>query len=232
MTLHPRFLITVLFHCHQLLAFALVTSQLHAEISDRDAAATQTVTQQAETAVPLSSTACATQAAGQDADSTTICALQQEKDGNVYKLRGTVEIHYRTYVLRADEVTYDSDSGEATASGHFTLDGGPNDDHIKASHGTYNVTAETGRFYDVTATTGFRFSGTRAILTSTAPFAFSGRRVEKTSSDHYVVYDGSITTCELPHPNWVFQARKVVVDVGGNASIYHSDFLLHGFPIF
>lgn len=233
MTLHPRFLITVLFHCHQLLAFALVTSQLHAEISDQDAApATQTVMQQADTAAPLSSTACATQAAGQDTDSTTICALQQEKEGNVYKLRGSVEIHYRTYVLRADEVTYDSDSGEAAASGHFTLDGGPNDDHIKASHGTYNVTAETGRFYDVSATTGLRFRGNRVVLISTAPFAFTGKVVEKTSPDHYRVYDGTITTCELPHPKWQFQAHKVVVDVGGNASIYRSRFLLHGFPIF
>ena len=158
--------------------------------------------------------------------------MQQEKDGAIYKLHGNAEIHYRDYVLRADEVTYDSDSGQATATGHFSVDGGPNDDHIKASHGTYNVTTETGSFYDVTATTGFRFSGNRAILTSTAPFAFSGKRVEKTASDHYVVYDGSITTCELPHPNWKFQARKVVVDVGGNASIYHSDFLLHGFPVF
>ncbi len=74
---------------------------------------------------------------------------QQEKIGDVYKLHGDAEIHYRTYILRADEVTYNSDSGEATGSGHFTLDGGPNDEHIKASHGTYNLTAETGRFYDV-----------------------------------------------------------------------------------
>ncbi len=129
-------------------------------------------------------------------------------------------------------MTYNSDTGEVTAAGHFRIDGGPNDDHIKASHGTYNVTAETGRFYDVTATTGLQFQGSRMILTSTAPFAFTGKIVEKTSSDHYVVYDGSITTCELPHPKWKFQAHRVVVDVGGNASIYHSDFLLHGFPIF
>jgi LPS-assembly protein len=47
-----------------------------------------------------------------------------------------------------------------------------------------------------------------------------------------VVYDGSITTCQLPQPKWMFQAHKVVVDVGGNATIYNSDFLLHGFPIF
>ena len=172
------------------------------------------------------------QASQQDAESTTICADQQEKDGPLYKLHGNVEIHYRTYILRADEVTYNSDSGEAVANGHFTLDGGPNDDHLKASHGNYNLTAETGHFYDVTATTGLRFQGNHVILTSTAPFAFSGKLVEKTSSDHYVVYNGTITTCELPHPNWKFNARKVVVDVGSNASIYHSDFLLHGIPIF
>ncbi len=176
---------------------------------------------------------CDSRAATQLKDGTILCAVDQEKTGDIYKLHGAVEIHYRNYVLRADDVTYDSDSGEATASGHFTLDGGPNDDHIKASHGTYNLTAETGTFYDVTATTGMSFHGGKArILTSTAPFAFTGTRVERTSSDHYVVYDGTITTCELPHPNWRFEAHKVVVDVGGNATIYDSDFLLHGFPIF
>jgi LPS-assembly protein len=221
-----------MFLCHQLLATALVTSQLLAENSGQTSAPSTKETPQKTETSPSSSTSCASQAATQDSDSTTICALQQEKDGDLYKLHGNAEIHYRTYVLRADEVTYDSDSGEAIASGHFTLDGGPNDDHIKASHGTYNLTAETGRFYDVTATTGLRFRGNRVVLTSTSPFAFTGKRVEKTSPDHYLVYDGTITTCELPHPNWQFQAHKVVVDVGGNASIYHSKFVLHGIPIF
>jgi LPS-assembly protein len=188
--------------------------------------------QRAENSAPASSTYCAKQAASQDSDSATICAVNQEKVGNVYKLHGAAEIRYRTYVLRADELTYDSNSGEATASGHFSLDGGPNDDHIKASHGNYNLTAETGRFYDVSATTGLRFRGNHVVLTSTAPFAFSGKLVEKTSSDHYLVYDGTITTCELPRPKWRFEAHRVVVDVGGNASIYHSKFALYGFPIF
>ena len=228
MTLPTRFLITALFLCHQLLAAQLVTSRLRSEISDSTAAQKA---QKGEAAAP--GTPCARQAATQDSDSATICADdQQEKTGNVYKLRGNAEVHYRTYILRADEITYDSDSGEATANGHFSLDGGPNDDHIKASHGNYNLAAETGRFYDVTATTGLRFTENRMVLTSTAPFAFTGRVVEKTSSDHYLVYDGTITTCELPRPNWQFQAHKVVVDVGANASIYHSKFLLHGFPVF
>jgi len=236
MTLRTRFLITALFLCHQLPASALVTSQLLAGSSDH----TQEATAQAgthktappeKTALPPPNTPCANRAATQLKDEAIICAIQQEKDGAIYKLHGDAEIHYRDYILRADDVTYDSDSGEAVGSGHFTLDGGPNDDHIKASHGTYNLTAETGSFYDVTGTTGLRFQGKEVVLTSTAPFAFSGKVVEKTSPDHYLLYDGTITTCELPHPRWMFEAHKVVVDVGGNASIYHSRFLLLGLPV-
>jgi LPS-assembly protein len=227
MTLRTRFLIMALFLCHHLPATSLVTSQLLSQNSGQTETSAQQTTQK-ETATP-----CANQAAAlQDSEETVICALEQEKDGPVYKLRGNVEIHYSSYILRADEVTYNSDTGETTASGHFTLDGGPTDDHIKASHGNYNVTTETGRFYEVTATTGFHFRGNHVVLTSTAPFAFTGKVVEKPSSDHYLVYDGTITTCELPHPKWQFQARKVTVDVGANASIYNSTFWLHGIPVF
>src|SRR4051794_21880530 len=227
MTLRTRFLITALVLCHQLLVPSLVTSQLLSRVGNEKGSSLPSDDSKSDM-----NTACSMRAATQDADSTTICALRQEKVGSLYKLHGSAEIHYRNYVLRADEVSYDSDTGEAVVSGNFRLDGGPNDDHIRASHGTYNLSAESGRFYDVTATTGMQLRGNRVFLTSTAPFAFSGKLVEKTGPDHYLVYDGSITTCELPHPQWRFQAHKVVVEVGGNATIYHSEFLLHGFPVF
>jgi LPS-assembly protein len=227
MNLRTRFLITVLLLCHQLPARALVTSQLLAGNSTPSEAAAQ---QDAKN--PAANTPCGNRAATELKDGSIMCAAQQEADGPIYRLRGDVEIHYQTYILRADDVTYDSDSGQATGSGHFTLDGGPNDEHIKASHGAYNLTAETGRFFDVTGTTGLRFHGNRVVLTSTAPFAFTGKEVAKTSPDHYLVYDGTITTCELPRPKWQFEAHKVVVDVGGNATLYRSSFRLHGFPVF
>jgi LPS-assembly protein len=231
MTCRTPLLITAILLCHQLLAPALVTSQLLSENSDHAAGPAAQESGQ-KNADPAASSPCARQAALEGTDSPLICAIEQEKDGSVYKLHGNAEIYYRDYILRADEVTYNSDSGEASASGHFTLDGGPNDDHIKASHGNYNLTAETGRFYDVVGTTGLRFHGSRAVLTSTAPFGFTGKTVEKTSPDHYLVYDGTITTCELPKPKWQFRTHKVVVDVGGNASMHNSSFFLHGFPVF
>src|SRR6202158_1950052 len=129
MTLRNRILITALFLCHPLLASALVTSQLPPNDPAQSAVPSSAkAAQKVETSASASSTACAKQAATQDSDSATICADQQKKVGNVYKLQGHAEIHYRNYVLRADEVTYDSDSGEATTSGRLGPGGGPNDD--------------------------------------------------------------------------------------------------------
>ncbi len=159
-------------------------------------------------------------------------ALEQEKQGTVYTLRGQTEIRYQTYILYADEVTYDSATGESHAEGHVVLDGGPDDEHIEATRGTYNVRTETGHFEHVVGTTGMRRHGARVILTSSSPFAFSGKVVDKTAPDHYVVYDGTVTSCELPHPKWLFAAKKAQVDTGANAELHHSEFELHGIPVF
>src|ERR1700678_610289 len=152
MTPRNRFLITLAFLCHLLLGTLLVTSQL---LFAETGADTQNAEQKKTAASDLNSP-CAKQAENQEKNVPTICAIRQEMIGSIYKLHGNGEIHYGTYILRADEVTYNSDTGEATADGHFRRDGGPNDDHIRASHGTYNLIAETGRFYDAVGTTGIR----------------------------------------------------------------------------
>lgn len=161
----------------------------------------------------------------------TIRAREQEKAGDVYTLRGDVEIDFRDMTLHADEISYNQTSGDATATGHLVLDGGPHDEHIEASHGTLNVRTKTGQFYDVVGTTGARFKGKSVTLTSSNPFAFSGKLVEKVSDDRYVVHDGSVTSCELPNPKWSFNAEKMVVDVGGAVKIYNSTFRVKGVPI-
>jgi LPS-assembly protein len=232
-----RFLITAIFICHQLLAYGLVTSQLLAQTTGQTGAGGASKTQpekapQIITSSPTLESICGKRAATRLTDGTIICAITQEKVGDVYQLHVDAEIHYLDYILKADEATYNSDTGEATGAGHVTLDGGPNDDHIKASHGTYNLTTEVGRFYDVTGTTGFHLQGTRMILASTSPFAFQGKIVEKVSPDHYIVSDGSVTTCQLPHPDWQFRAHHIDVEVGANASMNNSSFFLLRVPVF
>lgn len=161
----------------------------------------------------------------------TIKAVQQERVGAIYKLHRDAEIDYGVYVLRADEMTYNSDTGDASADGHVVLEGGPNDEHVEASHGTYNIRSESGRFENVTGSIGARVRGRQMILTSSNPFFFRGRVVEKLGPNHYKIIDGMVTTCDLPHPKWEFNASKVIVEVGGTAKIYHSAFGLRGIPV-
>ena len=160
-----------------------------------------------------------------------IRAREQERDGSTYKLHGQAEVHYGMYVLRADEMTYNTDTGDATADGQVVLDGGPDDEHIQASRAAYNLRTEVGRFENVHGTLGLRPGNGQVVLTSSNPFVFSGRLVEKLGPDHFRVSDGTVTTCELPRPKWQFNAHKVVVDTGGNATIYHSTFRIMGVPL-
>ncbi|HEY6304401.1 MAG TPA: LPS assembly protein LptD [Terriglobales bacterium] len=162
----------------------------------------------------------------------TIRAVQQEKDGTIYHLRGESEIDYRNYILHADQITYNADTGDSELEGHVVLDGGPYDEHIVASHGTYNIRTQVGIFYSVIGTVGLQMRKSRYMLTTTNPFAFTGKIVEKHGPDHYLVRQGTVTTCELPRPKWLFDAKRISVDVDSTAKIYRSNFQLLGMPVF
>jgi LPS-assembly protein len=235
MIIRSRIFITAALVCHLLLASRIVTSQ------------TLPPTTAENPTPPESSSATSVSPVGSGLqtpshrepsprskieEEVTIRAVQQEKDGSVYHLRGGVEIFYRNYVLHADQVTYNSDSGDSEVEGHVVLDGGPYDEHVEASHGTYNIRTETGIFYSVVGTVGLQLRKSRYVLTTTNPFVFTGKIVEKHGPNHYLVRQGTVTTCELPHPKWQFNAGRIVVDVDSTAKIYNSDFRLMGISVF
>ncbi|MFZ0799655.1 MAG: LPS assembly protein LptD [Terriglobales bacterium] len=218
MITRSRIFITAALVCHLLLAPGIVTSQT------LPAADTVSVSEQAA-ALPAAP-------ARQTEEEVTIRAVHQEKDGSIYHLKGEVEIHYRTYILHADQTTYDADTGDSELEGHVVLDGGPYNEHVEASHGTYNIRTQVGTFYSVIGTVGFRVGKSRYMLTTSNPFAFTGKIVEKHGPDHYLVRQGTVTTCEMPHPKWLFSGRRIAVDVDSTAKIYRSDFQLMGLPVF
>src|ERR1700687_2531060 len=223
MNIRSGIFITAAWVCHLLLASGIVTSQ-----TLPPAPATVSAPDSSSATAPATASASQTQTE----EEVTIRAVQQEKDGSIYHLRGEVEIHYRTYILRADQVTYNADTGDSELEGHVVLDGGPYDEHVEASHGTYNIRTETGIFYSVIGTVGFRLRKSRYVLTTSNPFAFTGKIVEKHGPDHYLVRQGSVTTCELQHPKLQFNAKRISVDVDGTAKIYNSDFRVMGLPVF
>jgi LPS-assembly protein len=161
-----------------------------------------------------------------------IDAQECEQAGKVYTLRGDAEIQFAGYDFRGDLVTYDSSTGDVSARGHISLDGGPRDIHISGSEGTYNLHSQTGKFYDVRGSTGARFKGRSVTLTSSSPISFAGKMVEQTGPEEYVLHHGSVTSCELPHPKWTFNAARIILRVGNYAHVYNTTFRLKGIPVF
>lgn len=162
----------------------------------------------------------------------TIDADGCEKAGNVYTLRGNIKIHSADYDFRADTATYDSSTADVTAKGKVSLDGGHRDLHLTATEAFYNTRTHTGKFYNVYGSTGARFKGRSVTLTSSSPLSFTGKIVEQTGPDEYVLYHGSVTSCELPNPKWTFNAEKIILRVGISAKVRNSSFRVKGVPVF
>src|SRR4051812_32958448 len=161
MTLRYRIISTLLLLCHVFVLPAIVTCQAPADVP---AASRQSPENQEKTQAPRPKTHLAgPNEEGEEVTIETAPGGFQEKVGDVYHLKGGVVITFRSFVVRADEITYDTKSGELIANGHLSFDGGPHDEHLEASHGTINVNAQTGRFYDVKGTTGARFRGSHVV---------------------------------------------------------------------
>jgi LPS-assembly protein len=175
----------------------------------------------------------------------TIRAREQEKEGDVFTLRGDVEIDYQEYVILADHVIYNSATADLKADGHLQVTGGPDRERFTASHGTMNLNAQTEHLYDVigsinmpaTVRTAPAFSpGLNVIPTNNRsytapnPFLIQGKEFIKYGPDRYALMGGSITSCVLPRPDWEIFAPHILVDEG-TAKAWNANFRLLGYPI-
>ncbi|HEX7157702.1 MAG TPA: LPS assembly protein LptD [Edaphobacter sp.] len=161
----------------------------------------------------------------------TIESDRQSRTGDRYALDGNVVIIYKTWRVEADHIDFDSSTGELNAAGHLKATGSENNEIIRASHGNMNMKEETGRFYDVTGSVGLRDSGHRVIYANNNPFLFSGRMVVKNGPRQYVVYDGSVTSCQLPRPEWQLFAGRFLVNED-KATARNSVFRFINVPVF
>ncbi len=158
-------------------------------------------------------------------------AQRQSRVGDVWTLSGNVVVHYRDYVLRADNIVYHQSTSELEADGHLQLTGGPNDVFINAAHGEMRLNMHTARFYNVTGSQGVRRAGRTVVYSTTNPLLFSGRVLLQTGEGNYRIVDGSITNCRLPHPDWRVIARAIALD-DREASTKNAGFEFLGIPVF
>ncbi|HEY1994406.1 MAG TPA: putative LPS assembly protein LptD, partial [Edaphobacter sp.] len=168
-------------------------------------------------------------------DSTTVEMESdtQSKLDSRYVLDGDVVITYRDRIVKADHIEYDTETGELTANGHLHVSGGPNHEDIQASHGTMNLNEQTGRFYDVTGSVGVKSAGhSLTTYANSNPFLFTGRMVVRTGPQQYEIYEGTVTSCQLPNPDWMLFSDKFLVDMDTKkARAQNSTFKLMNIPL-
>jgi len=167
--------------------------------------------------------------------------------GGFYTLTGHIVIHYKDYVVRADHATYNQATGDISAEGNLQVDGGPDNAHFTANHGTLNLESHTAHLYDVNGTVGQgRASRLRTvttvipgvgtqqqakpILSSESPFALSGKELIQMGEGQYHVIDGTMTSCRLPTPDWQFVANNFFLQ-DGVARAKNSWFELRALPV-
>jgi LPS-assembly protein len=168
-----------------------------------------------------------------DTTEVTIESDTQSKLGSRYVLDGSVVITYRDRIIKADHVEYENATGELTANGHVHVSGGANHEDITASHGTMNLNQQTGRFYDVTGSVGLKNPGhSLTTYANSNPFLFTGRMVVRTGPQEYEIYDGTLTTCQLPDADWILSAAKFTVNMDNKkAKAQNSIFHLMKIPL-
>ncbi len=157
-----------------------------------------------------------------DADSLTV-------QGSIKMLSGHVVVHYEGRTFQADTISYDEETGDITANGHLRLSGGTNGEYLEASHGTYNIKTELGRFYDVSGSVGLH-ALTQGSYSNANPVLFSGRMVVKTGPENYEIYEGAVTSCLLPRPDWQLISKQFSLN-GEEARAKNSTFKLLGVSV-
>jgi LPS-assembly protein len=161
-----------------------------------------------------------------------IRGVEEEARGSIRRVTGNpAEIQTATMLIRANQIEYDTDSGEIKASGNVYFKHFEKNEQIWASRVDYDTEEKKGKFWDVRGETMPRIVVRRGILPGNSPFHFEGEWAERIG-DRYLLYNGWVTNCKLPRPWWCLKGPKFEIIPGEKAISHNSIFLLRKMPLF
>jgi len=160
-----------------------------------------------------------------------ITADTETKEGDQYHFRGHAVIEGTLMILKADEIDYNQETGDADARGHVFFQHFERNELIVASRAKYNTQTEVGRFDQPRGYAKTRIQARPGMLTSDNPFYFEGEWAER-QGEKYILYNGMITGCVMPNPWWTLNAPKFDIIPEQRALGYKAVFRLRRVPLF
>lgn len=155
----------------------------------------------------------------------------QTVEGDWVKLRVGAEVEITESKLTADEIDYNTETGEAHARGNVHYQNYEEGEDIYCARADYNTKDATGKFYEIRGSFAARIDARPGVLTTSNPFIFEGKMAERIE-DRYVLYQGTITSCTYPRPWWVLKAPKFDIIPNQRAVMQRAMFRLKGVPLF
>ncbi|WP_031498845.1 LPS-assembly protein LptD [Bryobacter aggregatus] len=164
-------------------------------------------------------------------DRVDVHAGSQTVEGDWVKLRGAAMVDIYESTLQADEIDYNTETGEAHARGNVHYRNYEEGEEIFCDKADYNTKDVTGKFYNVRGTFAARIDARPGILTSSNPFQFQGEWAERLQQK-YILYKGTITSCTYPRPWWTLRSPKFDIVPNQRATMQRAFFRVLGVPVF
>jgi LPS-assembly protein len=137
-------------------------------------------------------------------------------DNTTFIASGNVVIMKDNATLTADEVTYNTDTGDFDATGNVRLRDGSN--FFDCERLLYNFNDEKGTFINVE---GF-----------VEPYHYiSAEKFERTGEVSYLIERGRFTTCGGDVPDWSFTTKRATMDIGRYIKATHTAGWIKSVPI-
>jgi len=155
----------------------------------------------------------------------------ENKDGSVYHLHGDVVIEVFDATFKADDAEYDENTKIFTAHGNVMYRNYLRNEVIYCDKAEYNSDTGRGKFYHVKGYTKMKVVARPGVLTTAEPFYFEADWAEKIE-ERYVLHEGMITDCHVPHPWWTMNAATWDIIPGESAKTTGGVFHLRGIPVF
>ncbi len=133
----------------------------------------------------------------------------------------------------ADDLTFNTATGEFTASGNVTLVSPTA--RLSADSVTFNTKTGLGTFVTAfgMASLGERGAEVKSMFGTLEPDVyFYGKTIEKIGEDRYRITNGGFTTCVQPTPRWDIVSNSATIDVGDYAILRNAVMRVKDVPIF
>jgi LPS-assembly protein len=160
-----------------------------------------------------------------------IDADSQNAEGGIYHLHGHVVVELFDAQFKADDAEYDENTKAFSAHGNVVYRNYERNEVIYCDRAEYNTDTARGTFYHVKGYTKTKVVARPGVLTTQEPFYFEADWAEK-MEEKYILHDGIITDCHVPHPWWTMNAHMWDIIPEDRAITHGGVFHLHGIPVF